>query len=203
MMLINLIKKLLYRPHKYAKRHPGINLDEKAVLLPGAHFSMHSNSNRIDIHSGSMLACNFVFESDSGYIQIGEGTFINGNSSLICRSEIEVGKFVTIAWGCTIYDHNSHSLDYRHRVSDIKRQLHDYRSGQNFIQNKDWSTVKSKKITIEDYAWIGMNCTILSGVTVGKGAIIGAGSVVRHDVEPWTVVAGNPAQFVKRLKNGD
>lgn len=202
-MLIKLFRRFFYSPVKHAKKHPGITLAKRAVLLPGARFRMHSNSNKVDIHPDSMLACNFVFESESGHIKIDEGTFINAGSSLICKDEIKIGKYVTIAWGCTIYDHNSHSLDYCHRVDDIKRQLDDYRNNHYFIKSKDWSTVKSKKIIIEDYAWIGMNCTILSGVTIGKGAIVGAGSVVRHDVEPWTVVAGNPAQFVKRLKNDD
>lgn len=45
-----------------------------------------------------------------------------------------------------------------------------------------------------------MNVIILKGVTVGEGAIVGAGSVVTKDVPAWTVVAGNPAQIVKRLK---
>lgn len=44
-----------------------------------------------------------------------------------------------------------------------------------------------------------MNCTILKGVTIGEGAIVAAGSVVTHDVEPWTLVAGNPARFIKKL----
>ena len=45
-----------------------------------------------------------------------------------------------------------------------------------------------------------MNCIILKGVTIGEGAIVGAGSVVTKDVPAWTVVAGNPAKIVKKLK---
>lgn len=44
-----------------------------------------------------------------------------------------------------------------------------------------------------------MNVIILKGVTIGEGAVVGAGSVVTHDVSPWTVVAGNPAREVKKL----
>ena len=47
--------------------------------------------------------------------------------------------------------------------------------------------------------WIGFDVTILKGVTIGEGAVIGAKSVVTKDVEPWTVVAGNPAVVVKYL----
>ena len=66
--------------------------------------------------------------------------------------------------------------------------------------SKDWATVRSRPITIGDKAWIGFDCIILSGVTIGEGAVVGAGSVVRSDVEPWTVVAGNPAVPIKKLQ---
>ncbi|MCZ8192279.1 MAG: DapH/DapD/GlmU-related protein, partial [Microcystis sp. LE19-338.1B] len=59
--------------------------------------------------------------------------------------------------------------------------------------------IQSAPVVIEDHVWIGFNVGILKGVTIGKGAIIGAGSVVTKDVEPFTVVAGNPAKIIKRL----
>jgi putative colanic acid biosynthesis acetyltransferase WcaF len=58
-------------------------------------------------------------------------------------------------------------------------------------------------ITVEDGVWIGARAIILPGVTIGEGAVVGAGSVVTKDVEPWTVVGGNPAKVIKKreLKN--
>lgn len=56
-----------------------------------------------------------------------------------------------------------------------------------------------KPIVIEDDAWIGGNTTILPGVRVGHGAVVGAGSVVTKDVPPMTVYAGNPAKFIKNI----
>jgi len=56
-----------------------------------------------------------------------------------------------------------------------------------------------KAVTIGKNVWIGGNSMILPGITVGDGAIIGAGSVVTKDVEPMTVVAGNPAKFIRKL----
>lgn len=53
------------------------------------------------------------------------------------------------------------------------------------------------KIIVEDEVWIGMGATILSGVRIGKGAIVGAGSVVTKDVEPYSIVGGNPAMLIK------
>ena len=60
--------------------------------------------------------------------------------------------------------------------------------------------VVSKPIKICSHAWIGMNVIILKGVTIGEGAIVAAGSVVTKDVAPWTIVAGNPALFVRNIK---
>ena len=55
-----------------------------------------------------------------------------------------------------------------------------------------------KKIAIENYVWIAAGAFISPGVTVGEGAVVGARAVVTKDVEPWTVVAGNPARVIKR-----
>lgn len=55
-------------------------------------------------------------------------------------------------------------------------------------------------ITICDDVWIGAGAIILNGITIGKGAIVGAGSIVTKDVEPYTIVAGNPAKKIKEVK---
>lgn len=154
----------------------------------------------LQIGGDSIVGGNFIFESSTGFISIGNHSYIGGGS-FICRTSIEIGDNVTIAWGGTIYDHDSHSLDYLERRKDIDDELNDIRNGRNFIQNKDWSVVNSNPIKICDDVWIGMNVIILKGVTVGEGAIVGAGSVVTKDVPAWTVVAGNPARVVKVLKN--
>ena len=55
-------------------------------------------------------------------------------------------------------------------------------------------------IVIEDDVWIGARVIILKGVTIGKGSIIGAGSVVTKDVEPYSIVGGNPAKLIRKRK---
>jgi maltose O-acetyltransferase len=59
------------------------------------------------------------------------------------------------------------------------------------------NNLAANPIVIEDDAWIGFNCTILKGVKIGKGAIIGACSVVTSDVPPHSVIVGNPPRTVK------
>lgn len=153
----------------------------------------------LNVGDNCMLKGNVVFESEEGEVQVGDNVFMGG-STIICRSHISIGSNVFIAWGCYIYDHDSHSLNYLQRRKDIQAQLNDKRSGKpTIIDSKDWSDVMSKPIKIGDDVWIGMHVTILKGVTVGDGAIIGAGSVVTKDVAPWTIVAGNPAKFVKEI----
>lgn len=56
---------------------------------------------------------------------------------------------------------------------------------------------KQGTIIIEDDVWIGASAIILTGITIGKGSIIAAGSVVTKDVKPYSIVGGNPARFIK------
>ena len=58
-------------------------------------------------------------------------------------------------------------------------------------------------ITIGDGVWIGARAILLPGVTIGEGAIVAAGAVVTKDVEPWAVVGGNPAKFIKKRELKD
>ena len=157
------------------------------------------NRKYLLIGTDSIVAGNFIFESSEGQVRIGNHSYVGGGT-FISRSSIEIGNYVTIAWGGTFYDHDSHSLDYMMRRKDIDDELEDIRNGLNFIEHKDWSVVNSKPIKICDDAWIGMNVIILKGVTIGEGAVVGAGSVVTKDVPAWTVVAGNPAKVVKVLR---
>ena len=59
-------------------------------------------------------------------------------------------------------------------------------------------TVINKPVVFERYATLGVNCTVLPGVTLGEGCIVGANSVVTKDTEPWTIYAGSPARPIKK-----
>lgn len=202
-MIKKILSKLFYNPYKTIKNNKSINIKKSTILLKSCTFRFDKNNNNSSIFIGenTMIGCSFIFESDNGRIDIGDNTFINGGTNLISKEHINIGNNVTIAWGCTLYDHNSHSLNYKDRQTDIARQNEDYRNKRSFIYSKDWSTVKSKPIVIQDNAWIGFDSVILAGVTIGKGAIVGARSVVRDNVEPWTIVAGNPATFIKNIRH--
>lgn len=189
---------------EFLKQYPErFCISSSAILLPNILFRFDVPREEVPcvrVGSDSMINCQFIFESDQGSIEIGSRSFINGGTRLISRSKITIGDDVTIAWGCTIYDHDSHSLDWEERANDLKQQIADYKMGNSMVLNKNWATVPTKPIVVENKVWIGFDVLILKGVTIGEGAVVGAKSVVTKDVEPWTVVAGNPAKLVKRLK---
>lgn len=71
------------------------------------------------------------------------------------------------------------------------------------ILSKETEAITKGPIVIEDDVWIGNNVIILSGVKIGKGAIIAAGSVITKNVEAYSIVGGNPAQLIKYRFNGE
>lgn len=179
--------------------------DENVIFLNNCTLRMDTIDkikNKVMIGQNSILGCNFIFESNEGKIRIGGNTYIAAGTNLISRDEIVIGNNVTISWGCYIYDHDSHSLNHLDRRNDFKRYREDYLKFGKPVLNKDWNTVNSSRIVIEDDVWIGFEATILKGVTIGEGAIIGTKSVVTKDVPAWSVVAGNPAKIVKYLNEG-
>ncbi|HBC46547.1 MAG TPA: acetyltransferase [candidate division Zixibacteria bacterium] len=106
-------------------------------------------------------------------LEIGNRTSVGDGTQIHCGESIKIGNDVLISWDVNILDHDYHS------------------SGGG--------KVMPRPVVIEDEVWIGIRCLILKGVTIGKGAIIGAGSVVTRDVPPYTFAAGNPAKAIKKM----
>jgi len=179
---------------KYLALDKSVSSAEITVLLRNPT----ANKKYLSVREGSVVQCKFVFERESGQVSIGTNSFIGG-STIICIDKIEIGNDVLISWGCTIIDNDAHSLQWELRkndVSDWKRGIEEGYAGKY----KKWENVKSAPIKIQDRVWIGFNSTVLKGVTIGEGAVVGAGSVVVKDVPPFVVVAGNPARIVKDLR---
>lgn len=148
---------------------------------------------KMTVGSNSMVSATISFDRDNAMVTIGERTFI-GASHIVCASLVTIGDDVLISWGCTIVDHNSHSLVWEEREDDVIN----WKNGR-----KDWQHVKISPVHIGNKAWLGFNSIILKGVTIGEGAIVAAGSVVTKDVPPFTIVAGNPARIVRKLLPGE
>ncbi|MFO7154434.1 MAG: acyltransferase [Caldicoprobacter oshimai] len=108
-------------------------------------------------------------------LTIGDNTYITASSVIHCATGISIGRDCAIAWGTTILDTDFHTIIYED-------------GEQNSI---------SKPIKIGDKVWIGCNCTILKGVTIGDNCVIAANSLVNKDVPPNSLVAGNPARVIR------
>lgn len=148
----------------------------------------HPESSKIVIGDDCLLNGVISTESVDAKITIGKNVFI-GNSIIFSVLEITIEDDVLISSDCLIQDSDNHNLSRAVRKKDCQ----DWKNKKT----QDWSLVEKKPIKIGAGAWIGAKAIILKGVTIGEGAIIGAGSVVVKDVEPYTIVAGNPAKFIK------
>jgi len=102
------------------------------------------------------------------------------------KGEIRIGRFCAIAGDVTFQAVN-------HTMKKSCMQMKLYKE----ITGEDMPTESKGRITIGHNVWIGTKVIILSGVKVGNGAVIGAGSVVTKDVEPYEIVGGNPAKHIK------
>lgn len=147
---------------------------------------------RIAIGCNSIVRCRIDFDSPQGLVSIGDRCYL-GASHFVCHTAITVGDDVIMSWGVTVVDHDSHSVNWAERQLDVA----DWMRGV-----KRWDSVTVRPIRIESKAWIGFGASILKGVTVGEGAVVGANAVVTRDVPPYVVVAGNPARVVRNLEDG-
>ncbi len=127
------------------------------------------------------------------------GAKINGRPFVHQRARIQ------IPWNLTLHDHaclgdrtNAYSLGEIevHEHATVAQEAYLCTGTHKFDDAA--LPLQTAKITIGPKAFIGARAFILAGVTIGEGAIVGACSVVMKNVEPWTIVAGNPAKLIKK-----
>lgn len=110
-------------------------------------------------------------DSPESTIRIGDNSFLNRRTEVMCRKSVTIGKNCAISWDVVITDTDYHSIDGRETT---------------------------KPVEIGDNVWIGSRSTILKGVKIGNGAVVAANSVVTKDVPAGALVAGNPAKVIKQ-----
>jgi maltose O-acetyltransferase len=125
----------------------------------------------------------------SGKICIGDDVYFGSNSKIWSASNIYVGNRVFISYGVNIHDNDAHSVSAKNRQEQFK---------EIFIEGHiaPLNDVNMGDVFISDDVWIGFNASILKGVHIGEGAIIASSSVVTRSVDPFTIVAGNPAKKI-------
>jgi acetyltransferase-like isoleucine patch superfamily enzyme len=123
------------------------------------------------------------------------GTFVEIQKGACIGQRVKVSSHTFICEGVTIED----EVFIGHGVMFINDRFPRSTNADGSVQSEeDWSLVPT---LIQRRASIGSNATILCGVTVGEGAIVGAGSVVTKDVPAYTIVAGNPARTLRRIES--
>ena len=143
---------------------------------------------RLDVGDDVLIdgKCGFSFgarHSAEPTLTIGSGTKIGHACRFGVSKRITIGRNCRIAGGVTIIDSNGHPSDPEARLAGHPP-----------------ATDEVKPVTLGDNVWLGMNCLILPGVTIGEGSIVSAAAVVQGDVPPYTVVAGNPARKITQLR---
>lgn len=155
----------------------------------------HNPSRKLAV--GRSLVCRGVLRVESrGAVDIGDRCYISAGTVCHVMGHLRIGHDVLIAHGCFISDNNSHPIE------PDERALHQAALRDPAVM-KDYdiyASVVVGDITIGDHVWIGAGSIVLKGVTIGDGAIVAAGSVVTRNVEPYTVVGGNPAVEQRRLR---
>lgn len=124
------------------------------------------------------------------------GNYTYGNLNIKSWGSIDEG--LNIGSFCSIADDVVFLLGGNHDYKNISS----YPISRKLLNGKSEATTKGK-IIIEDDVWIGYRSTILSGVVIGQGAIVAAGSVVTKNVSPYTIVGGNPAKIIKLRFNNE
>ncbi len=125
---------------------------------------------------------------------MGEGSRVNTPLSGVRFNKVKIGKNVVIMPGCLMMSAGGITIEDEAMIAANVQLI----SNNHELDNR--SIITCRPIRICCRAWIGAGATILPGVTVGENSVVGAGSVVTHDVEPNTVVAGNPARLMRQLK---
>jgi acetyltransferase-like isoleucine patch superfamily enzyme len=110
-------------------------------------------------------------------IDVGSGTFINYGVSLSAHRQVSIGRDCMIGNYVVIMDSDYHDLERRDLPGEVA------------------------PIVIEDNVWIGLRATVLKGVRIGRGSVIGAGSVVTSDIPPGSLAFGVPARVVRSLSS--
>ena len=170
------LKSITIGSNVFFNNAPVIKKKNSAKIIIGNNVTINSNNSgyHLNMHSG----CKLIADVPDAVIEIGDNTRVHG-TCIHAFKHIKIGKNCLIAANTQIIDANGHMISF----PDV----------QNRINTKD----TGRPVIIEDDVWIGANCFVLGGVTIGSGSIISANSVVKNDIPKMCIAGGNPAIVIK------
>jgi acetyltransferase-like isoleucine patch superfamily enzyme len=205
------------RIHPHVVIEPGVRIGDNVEVFPGAYIGKEPKGagatakvpefeRTVVIGSNCSIGPNAVIYYD---VEIGQNTLIGDGASI--REKCKIGsyciisRYVTVNYGVTIGDRTK-VMDLTHITGDCRIgddvfiSLNVGMTNDNALGRLEYDPQRIVGPVIEDQAAIGAGATILPGVRVGKGAIVGAGALVTKDVPPSTLAMGIPARTVRILK---
>ena len=171
---------IAYGPGLQSYGVPVVDVNEGGQMRVGEQLVMVSGMNYAN-RIGRQQPCFFIV-APLGKLRIGNRVGMS-STAIVCHDAITIGNDVTIGGNTVIYDTDFHSTDQRVRAG--------------YADNTHANTAP---VVINDGAFIGAHVTILKGVTIGKNAVVGAGSVVTRSVPAGEIWAGNPARLIRTLQ---
>lgn len=161
-----------------------IEIDPTARVSELADIEESTRGTRIVVGAGSFIDSFVKIKpvGGSGDVMIGERSYINSGTVIYSGNGVRIGNGVLIAANCTFAASN-------HQFTRDDLPI----ANQGFMPSRGG-------ILVEDDVWIGANCVLLDGTIIRQGAVVGAGMVVRHELGPYTIYAGNPARIIGRRR---
>lgn len=146
----------------------------------------------VRVHRGASVHGLTAFDlGPRGLVTFGSFSITNG-TQFVCDEEIRVGRFCMLGWNTVVMDSRRSPVDPQARRRVLERV-------PASRPRRLLAEVPTMPVWIADNVWIGFDCMIMPGVSIGEGAIVGSRSVVCDDVPAYSVVVGNPARVVRRL----
>ncbi len=172
-----------------------VKIDDTAYIETAYSFSRCRSQilpEAVTIGYGTSAYLGTMFDiAPTGRVNVGKYVLLNG-VWIICDHEVIIGDYTLCSWNVVIMD------TYQAPESSSQRRMMLQQISQRSPRNLE-AMNPGKPVHIGNNVWLGFEVCILPGVHIGEGAIVGARSVVQDNVEPYTIVAGNPARRIKRL----
>lgn len=202
-MITFLAKLILFVHHQFKKiillsqlqiAKTKCTIGEKTIIFEEANINNFFNDkSKICIGKQSYIRGELLILSKEGSITIGDYCYIGDLTRIWSVKSIIIGNRVLISHNVNIHDSNSHPSSASRRHQQAMGIFNNGHTG-------DLDDVPSDSIVIEDDVWIGFNSTILKGVRIGRGTIVGANTLITKDIPEYSVVVGNPAVIIKKLE---